>query len=53
MAQFPKLKILFTLKFNFNGGQFTKEISIFGYLKKWKQVRTRQNKPKKKEILAQ
>ena len=33
MAQFKKLKFLIALKLNFNGGQFYKLISKFGYFK--------------------
>ena len=35
MARFSKFKFPYALKFNFNGGQFYKLISKFGYLKKW------------------
>ena len=34
MAGFIKFKFLRALKFNFNGGQFYKNKSQFGYLKK-------------------
>ena len=36
MSWFSKFKYLFALKLNFNGGQFYKEMSKFGYFKKWK-----------------
>ena len=48
MVQFSKFKLLYTLKFNFNGGQFYKEISKLGCFKKWEQVRTRKTMPKLK-----
>ena len=34
MARFSKLRMQFALKLNFNGDQFYREISIFGYFKK-------------------
>ena len=34
MAQFFKFKMLFALDINFNGAQFYREISKFGYFKK-------------------
>ena len=37
MALFLKLNFLITLKLNFNGGQFKKELN-FGYFKKLKKV---------------
>ena len=39
MAQFSKFKMLLALKSNFNGCQFHKVISKFGYFNKWKKVR--------------
>ena len=40
MAQFSKFKLLFALpQLNFNGGQFYKGITKFGYFKKLKRVR--------------
>ena len=34
MAQFSKFNFRYASKLNFNGGQFSKEISNFGYFKK-------------------
>ena len=34
LARFLKFKFLIILKFNFNGGQFSKKILNFGYFKK-------------------
>ena len=36
MVRFSKFKLPFELNFYFNGCQFFKEISIFGYFRKWK-----------------
>ena len=38
MAEFSKLKLLFILKQNFNGGQFYNGISKLGYFKKLEKV---------------
>ena len=38
MAPFSKFKFLYALKLNFNGGQFCKYISKFGYFKKWEKI---------------
>ena len=39
MAWFSKFKFLFAIKLNFNGGQFYKEISNFGYFQKLEKIR--------------
>ena len=39
MARFSKFKFLFALNLNFNVGQFFKEMSKFGYFKKWEKIR--------------
>ena len=36
MAQFLKFKFLSAIKLNFNGVNFIKQMSKFGYFKKWK-----------------
>ena len=36
MSQFSKFKLLLALKWNLIGGQFYKDLSNFGYFKKWK-----------------
>ena len=41
MTRFSKINLSFTINFNFYEGQFYKEVSKFGYFKKWKQVRTK------------
>ena len=39
MAHFSKFKLLFALKYHFNGVQVYKEILKFGYFKKLEKVR--------------
>ena len=39
MVWFLKFEFLFALKLNFYGGPFKKNLSKFGYFKKWKKVK--------------
>ena len=47
MAHFSKFKLLFALKYHFNGGQVYKEILKFGYFKKLEKVRIKWQRQRK------